>query len=159
MQSDGMDSVEARAFAEKWLPAWRGNQPEQLAAFYSIDALYSHPGVPAGVRGRAALVAYFRKLLGHNPHWVWTHRGSIPLQDGFLNLWRASVPVGPKVIVAEGRVLGSDPRRVDLREPCPLRSLRAAAGHLRGLKDSRPRGPRTQGVGLRSIAAPDVRAT
>jgi hypothetical protein len=54
------------------------------------------------VRGREALLAYFRKLLGRNPSWVWTHRGSLPLQGGFLNLWHASVPVGERVLELDG---------------------------------------------------------
>jgi hypothetical protein len=32
---------EARAFAEEWLAAWSGNNPELLARFYSDDALSS----------------------------------------------------------------------------------------------------------------------
>jgi hypothetical protein len=94
MRFDGMGADEARAFAEKWLPAWTGNDPERLGSFYTEDAFYCDPAIPAGVRGRAALVAYFRKLLARNPYWVWTHRGSVPLPDGFLNEWHASIPVG-----------------------------------------------------------------
>ena len=48
MDIQGMDADEARAFAEKWLPAWTGNQPERLAAFYAPDALYSDPAIPDG---------------------------------------------------------------------------------------------------------------
>lgn len=86
--------AEARQFAEKWLPAWSGNNPELLASFYSEDALYIDPGVPDGVRGKPALLSYFRKLLGHNPNWVWSQIEAIPLEDGFLNKWRAEIPVG-----------------------------------------------------------------
>ncbi|HKI86481.1 MAG TPA: hypothetical protein VKA53_07030, partial [Thermoanaerobaculia bacterium] len=45
---------------------------------------------------------YFAKLLGHNPEWVWTHRGSIPMQDGFLNRWHASIPVADQTVEAQG---------------------------------------------------------
>jgi hypothetical protein len=102
MQFTGMNSDEARAFAEKWLPAWTGNRPELLASFYTPDAVYSDPAIPQGVRGRDALLAYFTKLLARNPEWVWVHRGSIPMQDGFLNLWHASIPVGGRTVEAEG---------------------------------------------------------
>lgn len=34
--------------------------------------------------------------------WVWTQRDSIPLRDGFLNLWHASVPVGERVLEIDG---------------------------------------------------------
>lgn len=102
MKFDGMNADEACSFAEKWLPAWSGNRPELLASFYTPDASYSDPGIPKGVRGREALLAYFRRLLERNPEWVWVHRGSIPIADGFLNLWHASIPVGERVVEAEG---------------------------------------------------------
>ncbi len=97
-----LDAVEARAFAEKWLPAWSGNRPAELASLYTDDVFYSDPAIPNGVRGRAALHAYFTKLLGRNPAWVWTHRGSVPLADGFLNEWHASIPVGEKSVEVDG---------------------------------------------------------
>jgi hypothetical protein len=102
MKFEGLDAAEARAFAERWLPAWSGNRPELLASFYADDAFYADPAIPAGVRGRDALLAYFRKLLARNPSWVWTQRGSLPLEGGFLNLWHASVPVGEGVLELDG---------------------------------------------------------
>ena len=102
MKFAGSSAEEARAFAARWLPAWTGNNPARLASFYSEDAFYSDPAVPGGVRGREALVGYFTRLLAHNPAWVWTHRGSIPIEDGFLNRWHASIPVGDRTIEAEG---------------------------------------------------------
>jgi len=102
MQFRGMNADEAREFAAKWLPAWSGNRPELLAGFYAADALYSDPAIPDGVRGREAVLAYFTKLLARNPSWVWTHRGSMPLEDGFLNLWHASIPVGERTVEVDG---------------------------------------------------------
>ena len=102
MQFQGLNAAEARAFAERWLPAWTGNEPERLAAFYAPDAVYSDPAVPDGLRGRDALLGYFRKLLARNPDWVWTHRGSIPMEDGFLNLWHASIPAGGRSVEVDG---------------------------------------------------------
>jgi hypothetical protein len=97
-----LDAAAAREFAERWLPAWTGNRPELLVSFYADDALYSDPAVRAGVRGRAEILAYFRKLLARNPRWIWTHRGSLPLEDGFLNQWHASIPVGGDVVEVDG---------------------------------------------------------
>jgi hypothetical protein len=97
-----LDADEARRFAERWLPAWTGNDPERLVAFYSDDAYYADPAIPNGVSGRDELLAYFRKLLARYPQWVWTHRGSIPLADGFLNRWHASIPVGAAGIEVDG---------------------------------------------------------
>ena len=97
-----LTAAEARAFAEKWLPAWSGNNPELLASFYSDDAFYLDPAIPSGVRGKAALLAYFRRLLGHNPAWVWSHVEGIPLENGFLNKWRATIPVRSKTLDVVG---------------------------------------------------------
>ena len=94
----GFDARAAREFAERWLPAWTHNRPAQLAAFYTEDAFYADPAIPAGVRGRPALLAYFTRLLARNPNWVWTHRGSIPMEHGFLNEWHASIPVGSRTV-------------------------------------------------------------
>lgn len=98
----GLDEEHARAFAAKWLPAWSGNRPYDLIAFYTDDAYYSDPGVPAGLRGRDALLEYFIRLLAYNPNWQWTHRGSVPIRDGFLNEWHASMPVGERSVEVDG---------------------------------------------------------
>src|SRR5712675_3745355 len=87
---------EARRFCAAWLPAWTGNDAERLASFYTEDACYLDPGIPQG------LIRYFKKLLGNNPAWVWQHLSGVPLEDGFLNQWRASVPVGNRVIDYRG---------------------------------------------------------
>lgn len=102
MTFSGLNAADARAFADRWLPAWTGNDPARLVSFYSDDAFYADPAIPGGVRGREALLAYFSKLLALNPRWVWTHRGSVPIQDGFLNRWHASIPVGERTVEAEG---------------------------------------------------------
>ena len=98
----GLDSDDARRFAELWLPAWTGNRPGHLASFYTEDAFYSDPALPFGVRGQRALLAYFTRLLGRFPDWKWTQRGSQPLKDGFLNGWHASIPVGGRVVELDG---------------------------------------------------------
>lgn len=88
-----LEADEAQAFADRWLPAWTGNRPHRLLSFYADDAFYSDPAVPDGVRGKPALTRYFTRLLGKYPDWFWEHEGSVPLLDGFLNYWRATVPV------------------------------------------------------------------
>jgi hypothetical protein len=102
MEFTGWDATAARTFAGKWLPAWSGNRPLLLVSFYTDDAFYADPAIPHGVRGRHALLAYFSKLLARHPEWVWTHRGSVPILDGFLNKWHATIPVGGRVIEADG---------------------------------------------------------
>lgn len=102
MTFEGMNEHDARAYAERWLPAWTGNRPDLLVSFYTNDAFYSDPAIPTGVRGRDALLAYFRKLLARNPDWIWRHRGSIPIFDGFLNHWHATIPVGDHIVEVTG---------------------------------------------------------
>ncbi len=97
-----MTKEKAREFASRWLPAWTGNEPEKLAAFYSDDACYLDPAVPGGIRGKDNLLAYFRKLLAQNPEWVWTQIEAIPMEGGFLNKWLARIPIGDKIIESIG---------------------------------------------------------
>lgn len=97
-----MTQDEARQFAERWLPAWTGNNPLKLASFYTDDLFYSDPTLPEGVVGKEAFVRYLSKLLGNNPDWVWTHESAIPMQDGFLNRWRLDAPVGNRMITCRG---------------------------------------------------------
>lgn len=97
-----MNKKEAKEFASQWLPAWTGNQPEKLAAFYSDDCFYLDPAIPSGAKGKAELLAYFKKLLSQNPDWIWKQIEPIPMEGGFLNKWLAKIPVGSKVIECVG---------------------------------------------------------
>ena len=97
-----MTKNEAQKFASKWLPAWTGNNPEELAGYYSDDCFYMDAGIPDGARGKAELLTYFRKLLSRNPDWVWTQIEAIPMEGGFLNKWLARIPVGEKSVECIG---------------------------------------------------------
>jgi hypothetical protein len=97
-----LTASEAKQFAEKWLPAWSGNNPERLADFYSEDAVYLDPGIPDGVKGKNNLLAYFKKLLASNPDWIWTQMEGIPMEDGFLNKWLAKIPIGTVTLAVVG---------------------------------------------------------
>jgi hypothetical protein len=97
-----MTKEQAREFASRWHPAWTGNNPEKLVEFYSDDAFYLDGSVPRGLKGKEALLRYFRKLLAENPEWVWSQIEAIPLEDGFLNKWQVSIPVGRKIIECIG---------------------------------------------------------
>ncbi|MFG2194347.1 nuclear transport factor 2 family protein [Streptomyces sp. NPDC048639] len=99
---DGLAEADARAFTSRWLPAWTGNDPERLTAFYADDAVYSDPAVPQGVRGRDEILAYFRRLLARYPDWVWTNTDVRPLRGGFLNYWHAEIPAGGTVVACDG---------------------------------------------------------
>lgn len=48
---NALSAAQAREFAQRWLPAWTGNDPERLAGFHA-DAFYVDPGIPQGVRGQ-----------------------------------------------------------------------------------------------------------
>ena len=98
----GMSESEAKEFTARLLPAWTGNDPERLAAFYADDAVYSDPAVPHGVNGKAELLAYFRRLLARYPDWVWTNTRVRTLDGGFLNYWHAVIPDGERVVECDG---------------------------------------------------------
>ena len=102
MAFSGLSPNQAREFAERWLPAWSGNDPERLAAFYTDDAFYSDPAVSGGLRGKEALLDYFRALLARFPDWEWTQTGAAPMEGGFLNHWHATVPIGATTIECDG---------------------------------------------------------
>ena len=97
-----MTKQDAQEFASQWLPAWTGNNPEELASYYSNDCFYMDAGIPEGATGKAQLIDYFTKLLSQNPNWVWTQIEAIPMEGGFLNKWHAAIPVGPKTIQCVG---------------------------------------------------------
>jgi len=97
-----MTEQQAREFANRWLPAWTGNNPEKLAAFYSDNVFYIDPGIPDGLQGKEKLITYFQKLLSQNPEWIWTQIEGIPMEDGFLNKWQAIIPVGKKKLTFVG---------------------------------------------------------
>jgi hypothetical protein len=99
---EGLDPSTAKDFAARWLPAWTGNDPERLAAFYTEDAFYSDPAVPDGIRGKDALLEYFRALLARFPDWTWSNTGATPMEGGFLNHWHVSIPVGGTEIECDG---------------------------------------------------------
>jgi len=99
---EGLSEAAAAEFAASWLPAWTGNDPERLAAFYTDDTFYSDPAIPEGVQGKEALLTYFRALLARFPDWVWTNTGAAPMEGGFLNHWHATIPVGGTVIECDG---------------------------------------------------------
>ena len=97
-----MEKEQAKEFASRWLSAWTGNKPEGLADYYSDDCFYLDAGIPNGANGKDELLAYFRKLLGQNPNWVWTQIEAIPMEGGFLNKWLAKIPVGENIIECIG---------------------------------------------------------
>jgi len=53
------------------------------------------------VKGKAALLAYFKKLLLITRVDL-DHVEGIPMEDGFLNKWRATIPVGPATMEIVG---------------------------------------------------------
>ncbi len=97
-----MTPAEAQEFTSRWLPAWTGNHPERLAAFYADDAFFLDPGRPSGIQGKEQLFAYFTKVTGNNPTWVWTLMEAIPIEEGFLGKLAARIPVGDKIVECVG---------------------------------------------------------
>ena len=46
MRFEGLSVAEARGFAERWLPAWTGNDPERLVSFYAATPSTATPRSP-----------------------------------------------------------------------------------------------------------------
>jgi hypothetical protein len=97
-----MNEKEIMAFCRPWLDAWTDNQPDTLIDFYSEDALYLDPAKPEGLKGRERILAYFKKLLAANPAWKWEAVEVYPTEQGFVCKWKATIPVGSKVIIEHG---------------------------------------------------------
>ena len=97
-----MDEKEILEFVKPWLVAWTGNKPEKLIEFYSEDAFYLDPAKPKGLKGREQIFPYFKKLLAANPHWTWESVELFPVKKGFTAKWKATIPVGTKVIIEYG---------------------------------------------------------
>ena len=97
-----MDTTAALKLCEHWLPLWTGNRPEHLVQVYAEDVFYRDPAKPEGVYGKAALLAYFRKLLKTFPDWVWTAEEVFPIERGFILRWRARIPVGSMIVQESG---------------------------------------------------------
>ena len=97
-----MDEREIIEFCNPWLVAWTGNNPEKLIEFYSEDAFYLDPAKPKGLKGREEIFQYFKKLLAANPNWIWESVEVFPTKKGFTAKWKATIPVGTKVIIEYG---------------------------------------------------------
>ena len=98
-----MNKEEIIKFCEKFLPAWTGNQPEELIKFYDKNAFYLDPAKPDGLKGHKQILPYFNKLLALNPDWVWEAVEIFPSSEHcFTAKWKATIPVGPEVVIENG---------------------------------------------------------
>lgn len=97
-----MQQEEARAFCQRWLAAWTGNQPERLLQFYAEDAYYRDPARPGGLHGHAEMRPYFVKLLAANPTWKWEPLEVFPTERGFTLKWQAAIPMNERTVVEIG---------------------------------------------------------
>jgi len=97
-----MNVKQAEDFSRPWLQAWTGNRPEELIKYYSQDAFYSDPARREGMRGHSEILPYFKRLLAANPDWVWELVEAFPTKEGFTGKWKATIPVGNKVIIEYG---------------------------------------------------------
>jgi hypothetical protein len=77
-----------------------GNKPKLLASFYSDDAIYLDPGVPAGISGKAELLAHFKKLLGYTAATDWNARAPL-IQKAILHWDRLDLGPDPVRVVTQ----------------------------------------------------------
>jgi hypothetical protein len=93
-----MKKEQILSFCSKWLPAWKGNKPNDLIEFYSDNTLYIDPANKQGLRGRSQILPYFRRLLAANPNWNWEPVGVLATDLGFVAKWKATIPIGTQLI-------------------------------------------------------------
>ena len=97
-----MKLEEAKEFCNQWLPAFSGNRPEYLITFYSDDAYYSDSFIPQGLKGKAQILAYFRKIAGLFPNWKYEYVEIFPTENGFTLKWKLSLPGNNETFVDHG---------------------------------------------------------
>jgi len=97
-----MNLTEAEKFCNNWLPAWTGNNPDNLISFYASDSFYSDPSVKKGLNGHGEILPYFKRLLMRNPHWRWYYKELFPNEKGFIVKWEAVIPAGDGNIIECG---------------------------------------------------------
>jgi len=97
-----MNSNEALAFCNRWLPCWTGNRPDVLVDCYAPEVFYRDPANPGGIRGKEALRAYLVRLLAVYPDWVWECEEVFPVDGGFVLKWRATIPVAGEIVQETG---------------------------------------------------------
>lgn len=88
-----MQQKQLEDLADRWLDAWRGNEPEKLLAFYATDAYYEDPAKPKGLRGHEELRPYLTKLLARYPDWTWKRKSVHALEGGFVLRHEATIPL------------------------------------------------------------------
>jgi hypothetical protein len=78
-----LTATEARQFAEPWLPAWTGNNPEHLGSFYSEDTFYLDPATPR--KGRCSFCSLFGSPFERGVNSAFDS-GSLPLRQNGLRM-------------------------------------------------------------------------
>lgn len=97
-----MNKQELFEFSKRWLAAWTGNKPVELAQFYSDDAVYSDPAHRDGLHGKKAITSYFTNLLEVYHDWTWEPVEVFPTEGGMALKWKCSIPVEGEVIRETG---------------------------------------------------------
>lgn len=89
-------------WAKSWTSSCRENPEELLLSFYTEDCFYADPRARAGIIGKENLRTYFKKLLLHNPEWIWEMEEIIPTAKGCVVRWKATLPVKNEQVIEKG---------------------------------------------------------
>lgn len=89
-------------WADAWTSSGREHPEELLLSFYTDDCFYSDPGIREGISGKEKLRTYFKKLLYHNPAWVWKVLEIIPTTKGCVVKWEVNLPVNQEAVIETG---------------------------------------------------------
>lgn len=91
--SDG-GVLDIAQFNRNWLAAWSDKDVPRLLQFYSGDASYKDPNVPAGVRGHSALGVYLTKLFANTPPMRYEPDTVWAIDGGFCGRWYCTIELG-----------------------------------------------------------------
>lgn len=96
-------------FNADWLTAWSNKDVERLLGFYTADATYIDPNVPAGITGEDALRTYLTGLFASLPQTVYTPDEVWAIEGGYCGRWYLDLGEGG----GAGRMRGFDLVKLD----------------------------------------------
>lgn len=82
-----MGMTEIERFNADWLQAWSDKDVERLLTFYTEDADYLDPQVPAGIKGHDALRVYLTGLFAALPATRYTPEAVWDVDGGYCGRW------------------------------------------------------------------------
>lgn len=81
----------------EWLEGWTDKDIAKIAAMYSEDCSFMDAATAAGLKGRAALIAYLEKLFPAMPEWSYSADEIWTIPGGFCARWFCDIAGGRRL--------------------------------------------------------------